>query len=150
MNGFPVSTSSENTDTLLHIGSCIMKEEHNQRCGNLTNHPLIQHSKSLLYISMSTDTFNTPKGRGLLKNHDCSLSLSFSLSTQSKEKHTSCLCILPDIVNVLPVLRTVSAVSFQQPCTPHVHRVRYAELFCRPKILLYLTAKHLLRRYKET
>lgn len=91
----------QKTDTLSYTGSCIMKEEHSYRCGNVINCHLIQHSKSRLYICMSTDTFNTPKERGedCWKIMDCCLSLSLYIYIYTKENiqknthpaFTSCL-----------------------------------------------------------
>lgn len=110
-----------------HIGRCIKKEEHNYRCGNLINHHLVQHSKSLPYICMSTNTFNTPKTAE--KSWLFSFSLIFTQSKTYRKMH-----ILPDVLSILPVLCTVLTIGFQQPCRPHVRRVLWTELFCKPKI----------------
>lgn len=120
VNGFPVSTGRENTDTLPSIGSCITKEEHNYRCANLINRHLIQHSRSLLYIYMSTDTFNIPK-----ESEDCwkimivvSLSLFFTQSKIYRKIH-----ILPLHPAWHCQYAATMTMSFQEPSKPHVHRV---------------------------
>lgn len=73
------------------------------------------------------------------------LSLSFYVFTQSKidRKIPLCLYVLPDMVNILPVLRSFGntlPAALQASCT---------QLFCKPKILFDLIAQHVLRRYKE-
>lgn len=59
------------------------------------------------------------------------------------EKYLLCLYVLPDMVNILPVLRSFGnglPAALQASCT---------QLFCKPKILFDLIAQHLLRRHKD-
>lgn len=134
VSNFPILMRTENTDTLSCIGSCITKEEHSYKCGNLINNNLIAYSKSLHYICMSTDTFNTPKeGGGLLKIHDCCHSLSFFLcfyTEQNTQKNTSSAFMSCLTWSISCQCYAVLATRFQQPCKPHVHSCSASLKFC--------------------